>query len=82
MTTKAQVTELVQQLRDAAKLQDPIAIAAVKLVMLSADMAKESLVGADGDDMLRLQGSARAFHKLHAELTTNPPSISATETAR
>lgn len=72
---KDRVTELAGQIRDSAKLHDPIAKAAVELIKLSLDAAKESLVNADGEDMLRVQGAARHLAKLHKELTTIPPSI-------
>ena len=71
--SKERVTELAKQLREAAQLMDPVARAAIELVKLASDTAKESLVSAEGDDMLRLQGAARQLTKLHTELTTNPP---------
>ena len=80
--TRARATELVQKLRDAAKLQDPVAKAAIELVQLQRDAARESLVTADGDDMLRKQGEARAFDRLHRDLITIPPSITPSETPR
>lgn len=73
---KARTVELAAKLREAAKAQDPIAKAAIELVKLSMDDAKESLVAADGDDMLRAQGSARQLQRLYKELTVTPPSIS------
>lgn len=78
--SRNRIAELTQRLREAAKMQDPIAAAAVEVVKLSAEAAKESLVGADGNDMLRHQGAARQFAKLHTELTQTPPSIVAPET--
>jgi hypothetical protein len=63
------------QLRDAAFQQDPYAKACIDLVKLSLESVKESLVTADGDDMLRQQGAARHLTKLLAELTTKPPQI-------
>lgn len=75
MAAKERATELAQQLRDAAKLQDPIAKAAVELVRLMGEAAKESLVSAEGNDMLRMQGEARTLRKLHKELTETPPSM-------
>lgn len=77
--SKARATDLVKQLRDAAYLQDPVAKAAIELIQLMADAAKESLVSAVEDDMLRIQGAARAWSKLHTDLTTQPPSIHRTE---
>ena len=76
---RTEITNLIAQLRDAAHRQDPAAQAAIKLVKLSAEAAKESLVSTDGDDMLRAQGAARQYVKLHTELTTTPPNISETK---
>lgn len=73
--SKERVTELAKQLREAAQAQDPVAKAAIQLIQLSCDAAKESLVSADGNDMLRSQGAVRSFEKLHKELTTNPPQM-------
>lgn len=75
MTPKEKATELAKKLREAAFAQDPIARAAIELVKLSVDEAKESLVSADGEDMYRVQGAARHMAKLYRELTTEPPSI-------
>lgn len=72
---KKEITVLAERLRVAAEQHDPIARAAIELVKLCADEAKESLVGADGDDMLRLQGEARRLQKLHRELTVTPPKL-------
>lgn len=72
---KDRVAELTQRLRDAAKLQEPLAQSAVELVKLTADALKESLVTADGDDMLRIQGAAREMAKLHKNLANTPPAI-------
>ena len=80
--SRAEITQVVAQLRDAAHQQDPVALAVIRLVKLSVDATKESLVSADGDDMLRMQGAARHLTKLHTELTTNPPAIQASETPR
>lgn len=74
-SSKARAVELMQRLRDAARQQDPVAKSAVDLVKHLYDTAKDSLVTSSGDDMLRLQGEARAFKRLHNELTTVPPSI-------
>jgi hypothetical protein len=71
--SKERITELAKQLREAAAAQDPLARAVIELVKLSGEAAKESLVAADGNDMLRAQGAVRQFEKLHKELTTNPP---------
>lgn len=75
MTNRELLSDLAKSLREAAKRQDPLAQMVIKLVKLSADDAKENLVTADGEDMYRLQGAARAFTRLHRELTTNPPSM-------
>lgn len=74
-TTKEQLTELARQLREAGQQQDPIAQAAIRLIALVVTEQKDSLVSAEGDDMLRMQGAARRFTKLHTELTTTPPNI-------
>jgi N-acetylglucosamine kinase-like BadF-type ATPase len=74
-TVKEQVTELAKRLREAAKLGDPTARAAVELVQLICDDLKEKLVEANGEDMLRLQGAARQFRKIHTELTKTPATI-------
>lgn len=75
MSSKARAAELTQRLRDAARMQDPVARTTIDLVKLMYDAAKDSLVNASGDDMLRAQGEARMLKKLHTELTTVPPSI-------
>lgn len=72
---KERVAELEQLLRDAAKRQEPLAEWAIELVKLTAEAVKESLVTAEGDDMLRVQGAARALDRLHKTLTKTPPSI-------
>lgn len=79
--SKARVAELVQRLRDAAKTQEPAAMAAVELVKLVGLVAQESLVSAEGDDMLRAQGAARTLAKLHTDLTRTPPNIAQEPTA-
>jgi hypothetical protein len=79
MTPKERAAELSAKLRDAAKMQDPLAQAVVELVKLISDEAKESLVMAVGDDMLRQQGAAQRLRQLHRELTTAPPTIARTE---
>ncbi len=71
--SKERILDLAKQLREAANVMDPIAKAVIELVKLSSDAAKESLVAADGNDMLRMQGAVRQLDKLHKELTTNPP---------
>lgn len=75
MTAKERATELAKKLRDAAFAQDPTARAVIELLKLSVDEAKESLVSADGEDMLRVQGAARHMAKLYRELTVEPPTI-------
>lgn len=72
---KQQITERQKHLRDAARLLDPVAKGVVDLVKLMLDDLKESLVAAEGDDMLRLQGAARSLRKLHSELTNEPPGL-------
>ena len=75
MASKERVAELAKQVRDAARLHDPIARATIELVKLSSEDLKESLVDAVGDDMLRTQGAARTLQRLHRELTVLPPNI-------
>ncbi len=77
MINRERVTELAAKLRDAAKLNEPIAMAAVELIKLTLDETKESLVDAVGDDMLRKQGVAQELKRLHRELTVAPPNIKA-----
>lgn len=74
-TLREQQADLVEKLRDAATAQDPIAQAAVRLVKLSVEELKESLVSADGEDMYRVQGAARNMSRLYRELTTVPPQM-------
>jgi N-acetylglucosamine kinase-like BadF-type ATPase len=72
---RERVAELLGNLREAARLHDPIARSVVEVVKLLADEAKESLVSAEGEDMLRLQGGARQLAKIYRELTITPPNI-------
>lgn len=74
--SKARIVELQQALREAAKRLEPLAEMAIELVKLTSNEAKESLVTADGNDMLRAQGAARSLERLHTALTKTPPSIS------
>lgn len=75
MTPKERQADLIKRLRDAAKMQDLTAKAAIELVQLLIEETKESLVSADKEDMYRLQGAARCLQKLHRDLTTTPPAI-------
>jgi predicted transcriptional regulator len=75
MTPKEQVAQLTKQLREAAKMQEPLAIAAVKLIQYAGDEQKDKLVDVVGDDMLRVQGAAKKLAVMHRELTNDPPSI-------
>ena len=72
---KDRATQLAAQIREAAGLHDPVARACVELVKLHLDSAKDTLVSAEGEDMLRHQGVARHLAKLHKELTVTPPNI-------
>lgn len=74
-TLKDRQTELSARIRDMAKQQDPVAQAAIELVGVLLEAAKESLVTTDGNDMLRKQGAARQLKNLYDELTTTPPTI-------
>lgn len=73
MSPKERQTELAAQVREALGRQEPIAQSAVELVKLLVEEAKESLVSATGDDMLRIQGAAQRLQKLYRQLTINPP---------
>jgi hypothetical protein len=73
MTPKGIWQEQAKRLREAAALNDPIAREAVALVQSFCDYQKESLVDAEGEDMLRVQGAVRSLKKLHRELTETPP---------
>lgn len=73
--SKSDLYETTKLLREAAQRQDPAARLTISLVRLLADAEKESLVTADGDDMLRRQGAVRSLEKLYKELTVVPPSI-------
>lgn len=72
---KDRATQLAAQIREAASLHDPLARACIELVKLSLDAVKDTLVSAEGEDMLRQQGVARHLSKLHRELTVTPPNI-------
>ncbi len=71
--SKARKAELEAMLRKAAREGDPVARATVELVKLTLDETRESLVDAAGDDMLRVQGSARQLGKILKGLTVEPP---------
>ncbi len=73
--SKSRVADLLKQLREAARMQDPSARAVVELVKLLGDDAKDSLVMSADNDMVRAQGAARMLRKLHTDLTTTPPKI-------
>lgn len=77
--SKTRISELTTKLRDAAMLQDPIAMAAAELLRLTLEEVKGTLVMSSGDDTLRHQGAAQQLQRLHKELTTRPPSIKPTE---
>lgn len=77
--SKERMADLVKLLREASSQMDPAARAAVELVKLAGEAAKESLVTADGNDMLRHQGAAQAYAKLHKDMTTNPPQLRRSE---
>lgn len=80
MDNKQKAAQLVRQLRDELYRQEPIMRAVVDMLKAYQDIAKESLVAADGNDMLRLQGEARGLGKLIRELSTQPPNIKTLET--
>lgn len=72
---RREAAELAAQLREAAKRSDPIALMVIDLIKLKLDGLKESLVTADGNDMLRSQGAAQHILRLLKDLTETPPSI-------
>jgi hypothetical protein len=41
----------------------------IELVALQYELSKDTLVNAVGEDLLRIQGEARAFERLHKLLT-------------
>lgn len=75
MKPKDQIAAVSKRLRDAAKLQEPYALSTVQLLVLLAEEAKERLVTATGDELLREQGAARELRRIVRELTVEPPSI-------
>ena len=79
-TPKEQAAELIARLRDAARMQDPIALSVITVLKLQLDETKDSLVQSSGEDTLRLQGAARQLQRLHKELTTTPPNVRPAET--
>lgn len=76
---RTEISEITEQLREHAQRQDPIARAVVKLFHLLREDAKERLVSAAENDMLRRQGEARAFDRVYHNLIHNPPSIKSGE---
>lgn len=72
---KDRATQLAAQIREAANLHDPAARACIELVKLQLDSVKDTLVSAEGEDMLRHQGVARHLTKVYKELTVTPPNI-------
>lgn len=75
MGMSRQSLELLGRIRDAHKLQDPIAKHVIDVVKLLREEAKEDLVSAEGTGMLQLQGQARLLQQILRELTTTPPHI-------
>ena len=57
MRPKEQIAAVSKRLRDAAKLQEPHALSVVQLLVLLAEEAKERLITAEGDELLREQGA-------------------------
>ena len=74
-TDKERRARLAEQVRNAARQLDPVARAAIDYIRLLELEAKEQLVHASGEDMLRTQGAARGLGKAFTELTTIPPNI-------
>ncbi len=79
MRPKEQIAAVSKRLRDAAKLQEPHALSVVQLLVLLAEEAKERLITAEGDELLREQGAARELRRVVRELTVEPPSIGSKE---
>lgn len=69
-TSRQKQREITEQLRQSLT---PDARAVVQLIKLLHNDAKDSLVDAAGDDMLRMQGQAQHLKKLLQMLTVAPP---------
>lgn len=68
--TRSRLFEIQSTLRKAGTQEAYIII---EMIGILVEEYRNTLVSADGNDMLRAQGAARAFEKLHRELTTLPP---------
>ena len=69
-SSRGRLAELADSLRKSTAAEAQMV---VEMTRLLAEEARQALVSADGDDMLRAQGAARAFDRLHRQLTTAPP---------
>jgi hypothetical protein len=63
---RKRILEIASELQNSIS---PEALNIKKMVGLLFEEAKHKLVSAEGDDLLRLQGEARALDKLYKELT-------------
>ena len=69
MTTIPRKSRAETLASDLQKSTAPEALAVKELVQLLFEEAKHKLVRSEGEDMLRLQGEARAFDRLYTQLT-------------
>ena len=67
---KQQVQELANDIHRSVALE---AIMIKRIVGLMLDEAKDKLINAQGDDLLRCQGEAQVLKRLHKDLTVTSP---------
>lgn len=67
---KARIEEVASNLQKSISQE---AMAIKELVGLLFENAKHNLVEAQGEDLLRLQGEAKAYRHLHTQLTRPSP---------
>lgn len=67
---KARASQLVNDLQRSTAFE---VVAIKELVNLLYEDAKHKLVMGEGDNLLRLQGEARALQRLYEDLTTPSP---------
>jgi hypothetical protein len=70
--TKERLQELAKIVRQSG---DASSTAIKQLLPLLIDMAKDSLVEAQGIELTRLQGEVQALKRLYTSFTVEPPSI-------
>ena len=73
--TKERRQELAKAVREGARQLEPGARAAIELIGLLLAEAKDRLVAAPADEVMRAQGAAQQLQRLHHELTNTPASI-------